>query len=530
MTTTQTSTSPCQVLIIGAGPTGLVLAAQLLARGVTVRIIEKREGPPVHSRAVSLTARTLELLDTMGLAETFVAHGHPVRGFRMYAGARTLLNLDMTHNGSRYGFMLSLPQDETERLLRAHLRGLGGTIEQGVELIRFSDSGDSVDATLRDTPGREFDISADYLVGCDGAHSRVRTELGLAFEGLPYPQEWLLADVALDGVGREDQTHAFYRPDGLPLVCVPLGQRRWRVVLPNAGDRAGAPPSLDEIRDLVEQRAPRRITVSDPRWLSCFRCQLRSASSYRRGRVLVAGDAAHIHSPAGGQGMNTGMMDAHNLAWKLALVAAGASEGLLESYGEERIPAASSVLGFTDRLIGWATMRNPVKRALRDTLLPVAGALPVVQKRAARRLSQTSVTYPTGRLVLASRNWPGPKPGHRFEDLEVRMSEGTARARDVLRKDRHVLLVFDTGIRTALRESGIDRFAGLVDIVHSNPWPGQGQGAAASAAFALVRPDGILAAGGSRQDTHMIIDYLRQIAPAHATAAREAVRMLERGP
>jgi 2-polyprenyl-6-methoxyphenol hydroxylase-like FAD-dependent oxidoreductase len=140
--------------------------------------------------------------------------------------------------------------------------------------------------------------------------------------------------------------------------------------MPNAGDRGGRPPSFEEIQDLVDQRAPRRIVVSDPGWLSCFRCQLRSTTSYRRGRVLLAGDAAHVHSPAGGQGMNTGMMDAGNLAWKLALVTDGAPESLLDTYEQERVPVASSVLGFTDRLVGWATMRHPVKRALRDTLIP----------------------------------------------------------------------------------------------------------------------------------------------------------------
>ncbi len=186
MSATQTSMSHCQVLIVGAGPTGLVLAAQLLARGVRTRVIDKGEGPARQSRAISIYARTLELLDTMGLAETFIAHGHQVHRLHWYAGKRTLLNLDLARNGSRYGFVLHLPQNETERLLRARVRDLGGGIEQGVELVRLAQHGNAVDATLRDATGRDIELSADYVVGCDGARSRVRHELGLAFEGQPY--------------------------------------------------------------------------------------------------------------------------------------------------------------------------------------------------------------------------------------------------------------------------------------------------------------------------------------------------------
>ena len=392
MSGTHTEMAPCQVLIAGAGPTGLILAAQLLARGVRTRIVDKGEGPAGQSRAISIYARTLELLDSMGLAETFIAHGHQVRRLHWYAGQRTLLNLDLARNGSRYGFALHLPQNETERLLRARIRELGGVIEQGTELVGLAQHGTAVDVTLRDAAGRVSEVRAGYVAGCDGAHSRVRQEAGLAFEGQPYPNDWLLADVALDGAGRDDEAHMFFRPDGLPLVCAPMGGQRWRVVMPNAGDRGGRPPSFAEICDLIGQRAPRRITVSDPGWLSCFRCQLRSAPRYRRGRVLLAGDAAHVHSPAGGQGMNTGMLDAACLAQKLVLVTGGAPESLLGAYEQERLPAASSVLGLTSRLVGLATMRNPVKRALRDTLIPSLAALPVVQARAARRLSQTEAT------------------------------------------------------------------------------------------------------------------------------------------
>jgi 2-polyprenyl-6-methoxyphenol hydroxylase-like FAD-dependent oxidoreductase len=517
MNTLQTSSAQCQVLVVGAGPTGLILAAQLLARGVRTRIIDKAAGPAVLSRAVSIHARVLELLDATGLAETFIAHGHQVRRFRMYAGRRNLLNLDLGRNGSRYGFMLHLPQNETERLLRVRVAELGGTVEQGVELVRLFQGGEVVEATLRDIAGHETQVSVDYVVGCDGAHSRVRHELGLAFEGQPYPNDWLLADVALDGIDRNDQARSFFRPDGLPLICLPMGGRRWRLVMPNAGDRAGRAPSFDEIQDIVAERAPWPLQISDPGWLACFRCQLRSTTTYRRGRVLLAGDAAHVHSPAGGQGMNTGMMDAYNLAWKLALVADRAPEGLLDSYGQERIPAASDVLGFTDKMIRLATMRHPMKRAVRDTLLPAATSLPLVQQRAARQLSQVSVGYHSSPLIQPDGAGRGPKPGERVPDVELRTNAGTTRLYHALREGRHLLLVSSAEIRAAFAKAGIDSFAGLVDVAEADLRGIGGLAVGSSGTFALVRPDGVMAARGSQRDTHRAIDYLRQVSCSHTS-------------
>ena len=500
--TTSSSSADCQVLVVGAGPTGLTLAVQLLARGIRTRIIDKHAAPLPYSRALGLQARTLELLDTMGLAEAFIDAGHQVHGLRMYSGRRTLVRLAFAHNGSRFSYVLHLPQQETENLLRARFIELGGTVERGIELVGFSANECGVDVKLRDAVGHTTETSVDYVVGCDGANSRVRHDLGLPFVGQPYPQDWLLADVELDGVGSDDAVHLFFRPNGLPLSCIPMGGRRWRVVMPNSGDRGGAPPTFEEIQELVAQRAPWSLTMSDPTWLSCFRSQLRAATSYRRGRVLLAGDAAHVHSPAGGQGMNTGMLDADNLAWKLALVADGrASDGLLDTYEQERIPVASGVLGFTDKLVGLLTMRHPVKRAVRDTLLPAATALPVVQRRAAGRLSQTSVAYLPGPLVRPDDIRREPKPGQRCTDVDVRTHSGTARLHHVLRHGRHVLLLSPNDVGTGLASNSFERFAGLVEVVEADLGP----------AFTLVRPDGVVAVRGSRHETGRIVDYLRQL-------------------
>ena len=214
--------------------------------------------------------------------------------------------------------------------------------------------------------------------------------------------------------------HAFFRRDGRPLICMPMREHLWRVILPYAGDRGRQAPTLEEIQRLVGERAPEPVPVSDPAWLATFRCQRRSAGAYRCGRVRLAGDAVHIHSPAGGQGMNTGIMDAHNLAWKLALVASGRSpDGLLDTYGQERGPVAADVLALTHNLVRLGTMTHPVQRALRNIIVPAAGSLAPIQRRAVRRMSHIHVAYPSSALTRHGGGRAGIQPGQRAPDLDV---------------------------------------------------------------------------------------------------------------
>ena len=441
------SAPDCQVLVIGAGPTGLVLAAELLARGIRTRVIDKGDGVSLQTRAIGIHARTLEVLDTMGLADRFTERGQLVRQLRFYSEGRCLTSLEFARCGSRFGYLLDLPQDQTERLLRARVAELGGVIEPGAELIGLAPSDDALSVTVTGPAGRTGTITAGYVVGCDGAHSRVRRELGLAFRGHPYPQDWLLADVLLGGDLlnrdlREDAVHAFFRPDGLPIIFFPMRGHRWRLTLPFAGQRGEQAPTLAEIQHLTSQRAPEPVTVSDPTWLASFRCHRRSACAYRRGRVLLAGDAVHIHSPAGGQGLNTGILDAHNLAWKLALVASGrASDTLLDSYGAERRPVAEEVLRLTHALVHYGSMSNPVKRRVRDIVVPALGRSPTIQRRAARRISQVYVTYPPGPLTVPDRRHGGPAAGQRMPDIGVRSGGPATTLHQVLRGGRHVLVV-----------------------------------------------------------------------------------------
>src|SRR3954451_21496124 len=429
----------CDVLVVGAGATGLTLAAQLLARGIRTRIIDKDPGTPRLSRAIGIAARTLESLDAMGIVDRFLDEGHQTRGVSVYRGSRRLFGIDMAYSGSAYRFQLHLPQQRTEALLRERVAELGGAVEQGVELVSFADDGGEVIATVSAGPGRIDEISTRFLLGCDGAHSRVRHLLDVPFLGQPYPWDWVFADAQLDWSGRSDEVHLFAPPDGLPLACVPITPHLWRLSLPTPGDRGGAPPTLEEIQALVDERGPGGLAVSDPETLTSLRCQIRSTSTYRRGRVLLAGDAVHIHSPAGGQGMNTGMLDATNLAWKLALVVQGrTADTLLDTYGQERGPVAAEVLRFSQSLVRFATAPRSLRRSVRDAALP-AFRLPPLQRRLARRMSQTAVGYPNSPLTRPGRGAGLPSPGKRLPDVPINTPDGTARLYEGLRGGRHVL-------------------------------------------------------------------------------------------
>ena len=252
-------TSDCQVLVVGAGPTGLVLACELLARGIRARIIDKGDGVVLQTRALGIHARTLEVFDMMGLAERFVEHGQVVRRFHMYTDGKTLVRLELARNGSRFGFMLDVPQDVTETILRQRVSELGGHVEQGTELSGLSQDPGGVTATVTEPGGTMRAITADYVVGADGAHSRVRSELGLDFQGHPYTQDWLLADVHLDWDRADDEMHAFFRRDGRPLICMPMREHLWRVIIPYAGERDRQAPTLEEIQRLVGERAPEPV-------------------------------------------------------------------------------------------------------------------------------------------------------------------------------------------------------------------------------------------------------------------------------
>jgi len=476
-----------QVLVVGAGPAGLTLASELLAQGVNIRIIDQRDGAVTESRALALHARSLELFDAAGIADRMVAAGQPMRRMHMYLDGTELMRLEFRHNRSSFGYGLGIPQRETELILRERVAELGGEVEPRMELLAFEQSDTGVLARVKDAGGAVQSIKAEFMVGCDGAHSRVRNGLGLKFEGRPYPERWLMADGRIDWNTSPDESHAFFRSRGGAMVLLPLPGRQWRVVLPFVGERTPGNPTLEEIQALIDKRAPRKLVLSDPSWLTEFSCQLRLANRYRVGRVLLAGDAAHIHTPAGGQGMNVAIQDAFNLAWKLSLVLSGSSpEWLLDTYEAERRPVAEGVLKLTDGIVTMARITNPVKRLLRDAIVPFASRLPVIQRRATRRTGQLHVSYRSSRLAV------GASAGDRMPDCQV----AGKRLYETLRSRKHVLV-------TPRPFGGVERLSEHVDLVSGKE-------------TVLIRPDGYVAARGTA-----VREYLNEVFSTAQPAWRE---------
>jgi len=376
------------ILICGAGPVGLTLAIELARFGVPVRIVDKAAARTDTSRAIVVWCRSLELFARAGLADRLVAAGNRVTHGSIMDGGETVASLDLAELDTPYPFALLLAQTETERILEEHLAALGVRVERQTELTAFTASGTGVVARLRTGDGAERQASAAWLVGCDGAHSTVRHGLGLDFEGETQMSDWALADLTLAGPLGEDRILIYWHSDGI-LALFPMGGRRFRVVADLGAarpDARRADPTLDEIEALIALRGPQGAMASDPAWLACFHINERKVRHYGEGRVLLAGDAAHIHSPAGGQGMNLGITDAAALAGALAEVLAGGPDAALDAYSAAQRRRAERVLKLTGRLTRVSTLPRPL-RPLRNAGIRLAAGVPAVRRQLALPLS-----------------------------------------------------------------------------------------------------------------------------------------------
>jgi 2-polyprenyl-6-methoxyphenol hydroxylase-like FAD-dependent oxidoreductase len=426
---TRPEADSCDVLVVGAGPTGLALAAQLAAFGVSPVLVDAATDRVHESRALAVQPRTLEVLRPFGVSDELVARGSRGVRLRITAGgrvARTAL-FDVGADDTAYPFLLFVSQAETEAVLADHLAGQGVDIHRGVRLETCHRDGDRLLCRLRDADGGRRTVAARWVVGCDGAHSTVRAQAGIAFTGGRYPQTFCLADLSADGV--ETGAVNTYLAAGGPLFFFPLGSPApWRLItfLPEDGPSEGPIP-LDRLQRLVDEATGGTVQLRDPVWTSAFRVAHRGAQHYRAGRAFVAGDAAHVHSPAGGQGMNTGIQDAVNLGWKLGLVCRGAApEELLDSYDAERRPVGQEVLRFTDRAFTAATADTVLMRTIRTRLVPYL--LPVVlrlrpgRRLAFRTVSQLGIRYRRSPAVQPSRGRSrarSPRPGDRLPDVRI---------------------------------------------------------------------------------------------------------------
>jgi 2-polyprenyl-6-methoxyphenol hydroxylase-like FAD-dependent oxidoreductase len=369
------------VLIVGAGPTGLTLGATLTKRGVAATVVDAQAAGENTSRACAIASRTLEVLERIDVSHHFVAQGIHNPRFSMRDRERVLIPIDFSTLPTSYPYTLTLSQADTERILLDRLTQLGGEVLRPRTLTGLTQDGESVLATFDNGEP----ISARYVVGADGMHSAVRTQAHIGFRGHEYPESFALADVRLRGNAPKDEIFLFYAPAGL-TVLAPLPGGMYRIVAPV--DDAPSSPSAEFVQRLLDTRGfgAGQLVVEDVIWGSHFRIHHRVADSYRAGRLLLAGDAAHVHSPAGGQGMNTGIQDAVVLADALEQVLAGGPESLLDRYGRERRAVAQEVLSLTGRLTRMATLPRPLRPA-RNVAMRLASRVPAMRRQLAWRLS-----------------------------------------------------------------------------------------------------------------------------------------------
>lgn len=391
-------TNRTQVLIVGAGPTGLTTAAELARRSIGVRVVERRTAPSDKSKALVVHARTLELLDMIEVADELVAMGYTSPGIDFSASTDKPLRADMHKlaDETRFPYILILPQAETEAAIERRLNKIGVEVERGRTLTDFQDRGDSVVATIENNDGGTEQITADYIVGADGPHSTIREMLGIPFEGSPYGWTAFLGDITLSGHEAEGGTEQHSSDRGLAFI-VPFEDGTHRIVTIDAkyqdqGEKREL--KLSELQESISAILGKPVELSNPKWLTRWGADLKLAARYSQGRAFIAGDAAHTHSPAGGQGMNTGIQDAFNLGWKLAEVVSGtAPSSLLDTYGWERHPVGERNLRTSDLLLRSLMLRHPIPRKLREALFGVAIPLRPVQRALAMNLSGLGVDY-----------------------------------------------------------------------------------------------------------------------------------------
>ena len=391
----------CEILIVGAGPTGLVLALWLTELGVNVRIVDRTAEPGTTSRALAVQARTLELYRQLDLADAVIAMGHKVPAVNLWVTGKPAARLafeNISSDLTPYSFLQIFPQDQHERLLIDRLGDRGVSVERRTELVGFADAGDRVTARLRGPDGNEALCEASYIAGCDGARSRVRETIGTGFPGGTYRQVFYVADVDAAGPAVDGELHIDLDEADFLAVFPLAGRGRVRLIGTVRDERADHADTLkfEDVSDRAINHL--KVQVDKVNWFSTYHVHHRVTEHFRSGRAFLLGDAAHIHSPAGGQGMNTGIGDAINLAWKLAAVLAGrAPDNLLDSYEAERIGFARRLVSTTDRVFSFVTAEGRIADIVRTRvapmLLPKAIAFEAVREFIFRTVSQIMLNY-----------------------------------------------------------------------------------------------------------------------------------------
>ncbi len=504
------------VIIIGAGPTGLALACQMIRYGVDFVIIDQKESTTPHSKAIGVQARTLEIYEQIGLADNLIELGWKAEKARMIVGGEVRGEIDFSDIGagmSQYPYVLLVEQGLHEKLVYDHIISEGKSVRWRTGLESFTQDDSKVTAIIKNADGDEETIEAKYLVGCDGAKSPVRHSLGLTFEGSTFERMFYVADVKVDWKFTNDALMVFLMKDNLLAFFPMIGENRWRIVgtFPEEFAKDEGEALYEEIEEQIKRDAELELDITNVNWFSTYKVHTRHVNKFSEGRCFLAGDAAHIHTPAGAQGMNTGIQDSYNLAWKLSNVLSGTCDAkILESYDHERRENAESLLRTTDRFFNLIASPEPVTSYLRTHVFPyVAGAafsLEAVRKFVFPRVSQIGINYRSS-----------PLSDH-VGDFEVRAGDRMpyiiidgVSIYDRLREPKFHFLTFSDG----REKSGIDElnsaFAGVADRHELPLYPAVAEIFGINETFSvLLRPDNYVATISTGTSLTPIENYLKR--------------------
>ena len=515
------------VLIIGAGPAGMMAAIELSRFGIPVRLIEKTAKPADTSRAVTIQPRTLELFQQRGLAEKLVSKGNKVVAASVYGAGKRVFRLDFEGVDSEYNYELLVSQATTEQVMRDALDKQGVVIERESTLISFAqpERNGEITAVLEHADGTLEKVVCKYMIDCEGAHSIARSTLGLEFAGETFDENYALGDLYIDGDIPETDLNIFSSEHGF-MGLFPMGDRRFRLIASNPFSKPekGTEPALEELQRIYDQRSHIPARFHDMTWSSWFRINSRMVDVMQKQQIFLGGDSAHIHSPAGGQGMNTGMQDMINLCWKLAMVIKGqAKPDLLTTYTPERVAVIKTVLTKTEGLTHAIGSENPIFRSVFNHIAPWIVSTDFVQKNSTERMCQLSLEYRDSPLSVANGHAGSLRPGDRVPDFAVTVlsHEGSVeqepRPASLLElMDPSTFTLFYSNITDPARthaaiEGHVGAFHGIIrghliaprdeqDAIFNVKF-------GSSSSILLVRPDGYVSFMGSEESIPKLAEY-----------------------
>ena len=507
------------VLIVGAGPTGLALACQLIRYGVDFRIIDTKENTTPYSKAIGVQARTLEIYEQIGLADRLIALGQPARKVRMFAAGKVRGEAEFGELGeglSPYPFVLIVEQGLHEKLLYDHITVAGRGVDGQTTLAGFTQDESRVMATLKDRDGSTEQVECKFLVACDGAKSPVRHSLGLEFTGSTFDRMFYVADVEIDWQFPHDALQVFLMRNSLLAFFPMVGDRRYRIVgtFPEEFAKDEGDVLYDEIESRIKEDAEIGVDITRVHWFSTYRVHTRHVDRFSVGRVFLAGDSAHIHSPAGAQGMNTGIQDGYNLAWKLAWVLRGnASIELLNTYNEERLPNAVQLTRTTDRFFGLAAGPEPLLAFTRLYVFPYIAqfllSLDAVKRFVFPRIAQIGINYEEATLSKETGHFK-VHAGDRMPWFEI---DGRS-IYDDLREPLFHLVIFHDGL-TEIPPLGEDirsAWAGQIDSHFYSLYPHVAERFGTTRSFLMIlRPDNYIGLISDSFDPDEVRKYLNTV-------------------